>query len=60
METPPGEQFPQGTRRLLNGAIERVLERLRGAQETGQAQEASREGENEDYADRQDSSQENA
>jgi hypothetical protein len=56
----PGEQFPKRTRELLDRAIERVLERLRGAEETGQAQEGSREGTNENAFDRGDSSQKNA
>ena len=56
----PGEQFPKRTRELLDRAIERVLERLRGAAETAQAQEGSREGTNENAVDRDDSSQKNA
>jgi hypothetical protein len=60
METPPGEQFPQGTRRLLNGAIERVLERMRAAQESEQEEARSREGEKENCVDQDDSPQKNA
>jgi hypothetical protein len=60
METPPGEQFPQGTRRIFNSAIERVLERLRVAQESRLAREMSPEGTDENAVDREDSSQKNA
>jgi hypothetical protein len=60
MEGPPGEQFPKRTRQLLDRAVERVLERLRVAQESRQAQEGSREDATENAVDREDSSQKNA
>jgi hypothetical protein len=54
-----GEQFPKGARPLLDRAIDRVLERLREAEELRQAQEGSREDADENAVDRKDSSQTN-
>jgi hypothetical protein len=56
----PGEQFPKRTRQLLDRAVERVLERLRVAQESEQAHEMSPEDADENAVDRDDSTPKNA